>query len=135
MDFLEQLKKTAADVAQTVAEKSNEVVEVSKIKYAIHDLSGDVKKLYLELGKLAYEELKESSALTDDMQIKCEIIEAKLAKIDAMRKKEKQIKSVVTCPSCGRECGDSDEKCPYCGADIAVRVDAETDDISDDGEE
>ena len=32
MDFLEQLKKTAADVAQMVAEKSNEVVEVSKIK-------------------------------------------------------------------------------------------------------
>lgn len=95
MDFLEQLKKTAADVAQMVAEKSNEVVEVSKIKYAIHDLSGDVKKLYLELGKLAYEELKESSALTDDMQIKCEIIEAKLAKIDALRKKEKQIKSVA----------------------------------------
>ena len=35
MDFMDQVKQTAANVAQTVAQKSNELVEVSKIKYAV----------------------------------------------------------------------------------------------------
>lgn len=125
MDFLNQLKKSASEVAQTVAEKSSEVVEISKIKYAVHDLSKDVKKLYFELGKLTYSELKDSSELTEDMSIKCEIIEAKLAKIEALKKKEAQVRNSLTCPECGKECGKNDERCPYCGADIAVSVDAE----------
>lgn len=125
MDFLNQLKKNASEVAQTVAEKSSEVVEISKIKYAVHDLSKDVKKLYFELGKLTYSELKDSSELTEDMSIKCEIIEAKLAKIEALKKKEAQVRNSLTCPECGKECGKTDERCPYCGADIAVSVDAE----------
>lgn len=125
MDFLNQLKKNASEVAQTVAEKSSEVVEISKIKYAVHDLSKDVKKLYFELGKLTYSELKDSSELTEDMSIKCEIIEAKLAKIETLKKKEAQVRNSLTCPECGKECGKTDERCPYCGADIAVSVDAE----------
>ena len=125
MDFFEQVKKTASDVAQVVTQKSNEVLEISKIKYAIHDLNSDIKKLYIELGKLTYEELKGNSALSDDMQIKCEIIDAKRAKIAALKKKEQQVRREITCPNCGRECGDADESCPYCGAKIAVEVDVE----------
>ena len=125
MDFMDQVKQTAANVAQTVALKSNELVEVSKIKYAVYDLNNDIKKLYTEIGKLVYEELRGSAALTEDMQIKCEIIEAKKAKIDALLAKEKQVRQEMTCPVCGRECGGHTNYCPHCGADLAVEVEVE----------
>lgn len=126
MDFMEQIKQTATDVAQSVAQKSNELVERSKIKYELHELTGDVKKLYEEIGKLVYEDLRTEALLTEDIQIKCEIIEAKLARIEVLRKKEKQlVKRGITCPSCGNECGEDVNFCPKCGAELAVTVTGE----------
>ncbi|MBE5040407.1 zinc ribbon domain-containing protein [Ructibacterium gallinarum] len=125
MDFMDQVKQTAVNVAQTVAQKSNELVEISKIKYEVYDLNNDIKKLYLEIGKLVYEELRESTALTEDIQIKCEIIEAKKARIAALKTKENQMKKGITCPVCGRECGEEQNYCPHCGADLAVEAEVE----------
>ena len=133
MEFFDQVKKTAADVAQKVAKKSNELVEVSKIKYEIYDLNADIKKLYAEIGKQVYAQMKDSDALPEDVMMKCEIIEAKLAKIEALKRKEKNLKQQITCPVCHRECGKDDAVCPYCGADLAVEVDAEV--IAQSGEE
>lgn len=124
MEFLEQVKQTAADVAQKVAQKSTELVEISKIKYEIYDLNADIKKLYSEIGKQVYA-VMESSDLPEEIAMKCEIIQAKLAKIDALKQKEKNLKQQATCPVCGRECAETDSICPYCGADMAVSVDAE----------
>lgn len=125
MDFIEQVKRTASGVAHTVAEKSGEIMEISKIKYAVYDLNNDIKKLYTEIGKLVYEELRGDQVLTEDMQIKCEIIEAKKAKIAALLAKEKKVRHGVTCPVCGQECENNTNFCSHCGAELAVKVEAE----------
>lgn len=125
MEFLDQVKKTATDVAQKVAKKSSELVEVSKIKYEIYDLKTDIKKLYTEIGKQVYAQMKDSDALPEEVSMKCEIIEAKFAKMEALKQKEKDIKTRMTCPVCNRECTDADEVCPYCGSDLAVSVEIE----------
>ncbi len=125
MEFFDQVKKTAADVAQKVAKKSNELVEVSKIKYEIYDLNADIKKLYAEIGKQVYAQMKDSDALPEDVMMKCEIIEAKYAKMEALKRKDKDMKQQMTCPVCKKECKDAEDVCPYCGADLAVSVDAE----------
>ncbi|MBQ2613863.1 MAG: hypothetical protein IJB80_00825 [Clostridia bacterium] len=132
MDFLDQVKKTAADVAQKVGQKSGELVEISKIKYEVYDLNSDIKKLYTEIGKNVYA-LMRRDELPEEVSMKCEIIEAKLAKIEALKRKEKNLKQQITCPVCHRECGKDDAVCPYCGADLAVEVDAEV--IAQSGEE
>ncbi len=125
MDFMDQLKKTASDVVQTVAHKSNELLEISKIKYEVHDLSADIKKLYAEIGRLVYEEMKDGNSLPEDIQFKCEIVSAKKAKIAALRAREQQVKQGLTCPACGRECNEDDQQCPFCGSDLAEEVNAE----------
>lgn len=132
MDFLDQVKKTAADVAQKVSQKSGELVEISKIKYEVYDLNNDIKKLYTEIGKNVYA-LMRRDELPEEVGMKCEIIEAKLAKIEALKRKEKNLKQQMVCPVCNRECGKDDAVCPYCGAELAVEVDAEV--IADNGEE
>ena len=123
MDFLGQVKQTAADVAQKVAQKSSELIETSKIKYEIFDLSNDVKKLYSEIGKQVYAMMRDSN-LPEEVAMKCEIVEAKLARIDALKQKEKDLKQHIVCPVCGKECLEADDVCPYCGADLAVSVEA-----------
>lgn len=124
MDFLEQVKNTAIDVAQAVAQKSTEVVELSKIKYAIFDLKADIKKLYTEVGHLVYREFEESSEYSSEVMEKCQVIKNKMAKIAALKAQAEAVKngSEFYCPECGRECGEKDEVCPFCGSDIAVDV-------------
>ena len=135
MEFFDQVKKTATDVAQKVAKKSTELVEVSKVKYEIYDLNADIKKLYTEIGKQVYAQMKDSGVLSEDVQMKCEIIEAKAAKIEALKRKEKDLKKQITCPVCKRECTENVDVCPYCGADLAVSVDAEVVQVEEQTEE
>ncbi len=111
-----------------VAKKAGEVKEVSKIRYQIFDLKGDVKKLYSEIGKQVYEEMGMSPALPDDVLMKCDILEAKLAKIEALREKASTIadKDVdIICSGCGAVCSVAEDSCPECGAPLFEEVDAE----------
>lgn len=124
MEFFDQVKNKTVDAAQVVAQKSGELVEISKIKYAIFDLSNDIKKLYSEIGKLVYAEVADTNEYSEGVLMKCEIIRAKKAKIAALKAKADRVKrgSTYTCPDCGRECGEAESGCPYCGSDMTVEV-------------
>lgn len=124
MDFMGQVEKTV----NLVAKKANEVKEISKIKYSVYDLNNDVKKLYSEIGKSVFEELRESMALTEDIRMKCEILEAKLAKIEALKEKEKAVRSakgMLRCAVCGEDCAEDLNFCPVCGASLAEEFEGE----------
>ncbi len=118
-----------------VTKKAGEVKEISKIKYQIFDLKGDVKKLYSEIGKLVYEEMGLSPALPDDVLMKCDILEAKLAKIAALQEKASKLseKEVdIVCPVCGNVCDVEEDACSACGASLIENVDAEVEDLAED---
>ena len=117
-----------------VTKKAGEVKEISKIKYQIFDLKGDVKKLYSEIGRLVYEEMGMSPALPDDILMKCDILEAKIAKIAALEEKASKIseKEVdVVCPVCGNVCSVEEDSCPACGSSLIENVDAEVEDLAE----
>ena len=44
MDFWTNCKKIFMDTAQTVAKKTEEVVETSKTKYSIYDAKNDIQR-------------------------------------------------------------------------------------------
>ena len=124
MDFMGQVEKTVAHAKK----KANELKEISKIKYGVYDLGQDVKKLYAEIGKKVYENLRNDSTLPEDIKMKCDILEAKLAKIESLRAKESYVKNNpegIYCPSCGRFCDLGVNFCPSCGTELAETVEAE----------
>ncbi len=124
MDFMGKVEKAIGRVAK----KATEVKEISKIKYSVYDLNQDVKKLYTEIGKKVYQEMRESSALTEDIRLKCEIVEAKLARVAALQEKEAMLRDeadLVYCPICGQECDVKVNFCPVCGSSLVQEVKAE----------
>ena len=58
MDFLENVMSAVGSAAQTVVKKSGEVVEYSKLKYSMFDLSNSIKNLYSQIGEAVYISLK-----------------------------------------------------------------------------
>lgn len=127
MDFLENLKNVVTETTQTVVKKSGEFVDASKTKYAIFDLNNDIKKLYSEIGKLTYLSVEKEEDHTDSIKMKCEIISAKLARIDALKNSTKE--GSFKCPFCGKPSDSSMNFCPSCGADMTVEVDGEVEEV------
>lgn len=123
MDFLENLKETVAEGAKVVVQKSAELVETSKVQYLIFEIKTDIKKLYNELGRLTYNAVESGEDNAEEVKMKCEILSAKLAKIEAL--KNSDITAEFTCPSCGRKVDAADSYCPSCGADMTVDADVE----------
>ncbi len=123
MEFLENVKSVLAKTSQTVAKKSTEVYEASKVKYEILTLKNDIRKLYAEIGKLTYKTIIDGEDYGDDVSMKCDIVKAKLAKIEVLS--NEGFSTNVDCPECGRPSGAESDHCESCGADLAVDVDAE----------
>ncbi len=124
MDFMKKVE----DVMSVVAKKATEVKEISKIKYSVYDLKNDVRKLYLEIGKQAYQELKDNPAMSEGLQMKFQIVEAKLARIRTLEEKESKVRNMgeeIPCPVCGRICEIQEDFCSGCGASLVEEVETE----------
>ncbi len=125
MDFLENVKNAVGSAAQTVAKKSGEVVEVSKIKYAMYEAKGTIKELKEEIGEAVYTSYKNNTPLDSVVREKCARIDELQSEIDAYDGRLYTYKSMVKCPSCGEKVKDDNKFCPKCGARLAVDKDAE----------
>ena len=64
-------------VTKTVIEKTNNIVNQTKLKFSISETKSKIKDIYTEIGKSVYDNYKSTGEVIDDM-------EEKFAKIDAM---------------------------------------------------
>jgi hypothetical protein len=55
MSFLKNLQEKAVSTAKVVGNKSQEMVEIGKLKLHITQLEGEIKKLKLDMGELVYD--------------------------------------------------------------------------------
>lgn len=124
MDFFETVKDVAGtvkdvtkDTALAIAKKSGELVEASKVQYAMFELKNDIKKLYSEIGRLTYLAVEENEDHAETIKDMCDIAAAKLAKLEVLRSGKTD--EGFVCPSCGRKTDGADTYCPSCGADMA----------------
>lgn len=71
MDFCEQVLYTVKKTAEAACDKSNQLIEIAKIKYAITTTRNELDKLYNTLGRLCYKaSCGEEASETADAVIK-----------------------------------------------------------------
>lgn len=124
MDFLENVRSAVGNAAQTVVKKSGEVVEYSKIKYAIFDLENTIKEIEYQIGKAVYDSYKENTSLDESIKDKCEEIDKLIEQIDVYAQQLGNISSSIKCPECDKSVKEECTYCPYCGSKLASEVDA-----------
>ncbi len=116
MDFFDKLGKKANETYKATMEKANSLSEEIKIKGKMTEAKEKIEKIYTEIGKFVYSELKEGrDASREEVTAKCEEINQlndELSKLEAdllaTRNKKK-------CASCGVEIDIKAEFCPKCG--------------------
>lgn len=115
MDFLTKLKETVAGATKTAVDKSNELVEVTKIKFALKDLEDECGKLLKEIGEAVYNSVKSGADPSECIEAHCKEIDAKNEEIAALREKLREYKNIKMCAGCGCEVPEDSVYCGKCG--------------------
>lgn len=115
MDFLTKVKEAVTGVTKTAVDKSNELVEVTKIKLAMRDAENEVEKLFREIGEAVYNASKSEVDPSEVITSNCEAITAKNNELAEMRQKLREFKNISVCPSCGCEVPTDSAFCNKCG--------------------
>ena len=85
------LKDKATDLAQTGAAESKRLAEIAKLKSANLSEENAIKKAYIEIGKLYYEQM--AAAPGEDFAAACEKITAAKANIEANNDRIAELKT------------------------------------------
>ncbi len=85
MDFLTNLKRMFMGTTRTVAQKTGEIVETTKVKYSIFDAKGEIEQIYTDMGREIYKGYAEGYSVADYIEEKC-------YKIDELREKMEALK-------------------------------------------
>lgn len=94
MSFLKNLQEKAVNTAKVVGNKSQEMVEVGKLKLHITQLESDIKKLKLDMGELVYAAFsKDTEFPAEDVTKLGGEISAKYAEIEDTKAKIQEVQA------------------------------------------
>lgn len=118
MPFFEDLGNAISDVAKTVSNKTNEVVEVTKLNNKVSDKTNEMNRCYHDLGKMIYNKYKSGTLFDGDYVSLCEKITECEKNIDELKSQINEAKGCKVCPACGFSCDAGAKFCTKCGASL-----------------
>lgn len=134
MDFFSKLGKKASKTYQVTKEKAVNLSEELKLKGKINDLKDKIEDIYIEIGKIVYNEIKDGKDVSkEEVTEKCEVISNYKEKIEKLQSDILALKNVVRCANCGVELDLGDPFCYKCGTKQPkvekVEIKEETEDV------
>ena len=117
---------------KTVIEKTNNIVNQTKLKFSISETKSKIKDIYTEIGKSVYETYKSTGEVIDDMEEKFAKIDAMTEEVNELKEQLYQLKENVKCPKCGAYNHSDDVYCSKCGERIYNVNSDDTDSYDDD---
>lgn len=88
MAFIDDLKQGISDVTKTVYEKSEQFVEIQRLRLKKNSLNNELKATYVEIGKMVYEEKKAGAEFSGPVVQLCQKVDMGL---EAIQEVETQI--------------------------------------------
>ena len=119
-------------MTKTVIEKTNNIVNQTKLKFSISETKSKIKDIYTEIGKSVYENYKSTGEVIDDMEEKFAKIDAMTEEVNELKEQLYQLKENVKCPKCGAYNHSDDVYCSKCGERIYNVNSDDTDSYDDD---
>lgn len=93
MSLLKNLGNKAMSTAKVVGSKSQEMVEVGKLKIQINQLESDITKLKTEIGEIVYNSHANEQVLDEEQIVTlCNNIDAKYSEIEGLKERIQDVK-------------------------------------------
>lgn len=131
-DFVDEFIFMAKNAADVASKKTNEVVEVNKIRYQMKQVEWEIEKAYAKLGAIVYESKKSADNFDEIIGLAISEIDDLKERYESFSERIRAYKNVTKCTECGRENEQSFAFCSRCGAalnnDPPVSEDPQQDD-------
>ena len=123
MEFFDKLGKKMEEAYNTTKSKTEEMSKEFKIKNKISEKKSAIDKLYVEIGKIVYEDIKDSKDVSRDIvEEKCNEITTAREEIGKLEAEILKVKNIRICEGCKAEIPFDVEFCPKCGTKQPVNV-------------
>ena len=114
MQFWNKVGEAINKTGQEIKSKAKEIGDITALKSEKSRLTGNIEKIYLEIGKAVYEARDEK--YTEFIQR----IEANQSRIGEIDQQISDLKGTAVCPKCGETVGADDHFCQHCGHDLTA---------------
>ncbi len=125
MALFDDLKSKVTEMSKSAMQKSNEIVEVTKINLAIGDAQSEIDKILKDMGKIIYDAYLEGENFGEEIESKCTKISEIIDNINDMKEKLAELKRVKICPNCEGENEPNATFCSKCGNKMDIEVESE----------
>lgn len=129
MDIIEKIINNVEKTAKTVVQKSNDVVEITKLKMAISNAEAEAEELIADVGRLVYEAYKSGEGNPELVEEKCEQIEALKKDIEEKRNLFAKLRNLKRCNECEYENEAEAVYCCKCGSKLPEVETCQVDDM------
>lgn len=119
MDFVDEIKDKASDVANVTGQKVAEIYSAARLKIAISERKNQLRTLYRELGEMVYEATKGENEENSNA-IEDKIAEISLARevLEELKASDRQMRKLKVCPNCNEKMDEKSRFCPNCGNEM-----------------
>ncbi|NLM44137.1 MAG: hypothetical protein GX201_09025 [Clostridiales bacterium] len=94
MSLLKNLGNKALNTAKVVGSKSQDMMEIGKLKMQISQVEGEIKKLKSEIGEVVYNAYANGLGSPSDQVVSlCDSINAKYGEIEELKLKIQQVQN------------------------------------------
>lgn len=118
MGTFEDFLNKARDAAEAAGKKTNEFLDITKVKLEISRLEKELAATYEGLGRLAYDAKKGSEDQAELMDSCVEHIDELTAQLDTLQQKVATMKNAVRCTACGVLNDQDAAFCKACGEQL-----------------
>ncbi len=115
MSMFKNVTDKVSGTAKAAAQKSGEVVQITKLNRNISLDEEKIEKIFNELGKGLFELYSSGEEINETFIEKCETIKALKDNIEEMNHKILELKGLKACPTCGYEMEIEAVYCSKCG--------------------
>ncbi|MCI8940040.1 MAG: hypothetical protein HFH11_06195 [Dorea sp.] len=91
-DFFEDLGKKLSDAAAEIGKKTEDTLEIQKMKSDIRSLNRGNERDYIDIGKLVYERYQKGEVVDGDVSVLCEAIDKRDVQVGELKAEIAKIK-------------------------------------------
>lgn len=126
-DFFANLKKTVSGTVDVVSKKTEEMVEVQKLKNKLHAAENKRKQNYKAIGELITKRYNSGEAFDEAIAEICDEINKLQREEEELKKEVSKKTGKVLCPSCDHANPRTATYCMHCGNELKKAEDVVTD--------
>jgi len=120
-NFFKNLKQALTETAEVVTKKTEDVVEIQKLRSKIHNAKKNVEVDYKKLGIIIYQRYLSGESVDEELANICVALDDMLAEVEKYKDELAEKKGLNVCDSCDATNPKDAAFCMKCGSKLSVK--------------